>query len=89
VNVEYLPSFLKDLKALKSTPAFDKIKTLVFDEIPICISLEAIRNLIRLTDHENCYRIRVGDYRIGVVIENSTIIFARVLHRREIYRYFP
>ena len=89
MNTEYLPSFLKDLKALKNTPAFDKVKTLVFEEVPNCFSLEEIRNLTKLTDYEHCYCIRIGDYRIGIFIENSTITFACVLHRREIYRYFP
>ncbi len=28
MKVEYLPSFLKDLKALKSTPVFEQIKAI-------------------------------------------------------------
>ena len=39
--------------------------------------------------NENYYRFRVGDYRIGIVIEEDTVVFVRCLHRREIYRYFP
>jgi len=34
VNVEYLPKFLKDLKGLKSTPVFETINLLVFEQIP-------------------------------------------------------
>jgi hypothetical protein len=34
MKVEYLPSFLKDLKALKSAPVFEQVKVLVFEEIP-------------------------------------------------------
>jgi len=34
MNVNYLPSFIKELKALKSTPYFKPINTLVFEEIP-------------------------------------------------------
>ena len=37
----------------------------------------------------SAYRIRVGSYRIGVFITATTLTFSRVLHRREIYRYFP
>lgn len=48
MNIEYLPSFLKDLKALKSTPVFEQIKGLVFDEIP---NLSDLQNL--LTFHHN------------------------------------
>jgi mRNA interferase RelE/StbE len=63
VNTEYLPSFLKDLKALRSTPVYVLIKTLVFETIPKFSSLEEIRNLTKLTGYESAYRIRVGDYR--------------------------
>lgn len=35
------------------------------------------------------YRLRVGDYRIGLEIEGEIIVFVRCLHRRDIYRYFP
>lgn len=89
MKTEYLPSFLKDLKALKSTPAYDSIKTLVFKTIPNCSSLEEVRNLTKLTGYESAYRIRAGDYRIGLFVEKDTITFARVLHRKDIYRYFP
>ncbi|UIE39459.1 type II toxin-antitoxin system RelE family toxin [Leptodesmis sichuanensis] len=89
MNTEYLPSFLKDLKALKSTPVYDSIKTLAFETIPGCSSLAEVRNLAKLTGYETAYRIRIGDYRIGLFVERDTITFARVLHRKEIYRYFP
>ncbi|NPA92437.1 MAG: type II toxin-antitoxin system RelE/ParE family toxin, partial [Chloroflexi bacterium] len=35
------------------------------------------------------YRIRLGDYRLGLEIEGDTVVFVRFLHRRDIYRYFP
>ncbi len=37
---EYKPSFLKDLKALKSTPSFETIKALAFTEIPNLLKFE-------------------------------------------------
>lgn len=89
MQVEYLPSFIKDLKSLKSNPAYQRIKALTFDEIPASDSLEKINNVKKLKNEDNVYRIRVGDYRIGFFFENETIIFARVRHRKEIYRVFP
>jgi mRNA interferase RelE/StbE len=35
------------------------------------------------------YRIRVGDYRIGIALEGETVAFVRCLHRKDSYRYFP
>lgn len=89
MNTQYLPSFIKDLKNLKSTPVFESIKALVFEEIPSLPSLAEIGNLKKLKAAENAYRIRIGDYRIGVIFNSETIIFVRVLHRKDIYRYFP
>jgi mRNA interferase RelE/StbE len=37
------------------------------------------------------YKIRVGDYRIGLTVDapTNTLICQRVAHRRDIYRIFP
>jgi len=89
MKVEYLPSFIKDLKTLKSTSSYSAIKNLVFQEVPSCSSFGEIRGLKKLKASGSAYRLRVGDYRVGFFFENDTITFARVLHRREIYRSFP
>lgn len=86
---QYLPSFIKDLNALKSTPYYETVKTLVFEEIPQILTFEEITNIKKLQGYENAYRLRVGDYRIGVIFDGETVIFQRVLHRKDIYRYFP
>lgn len=45
----------------------------------------------KLVGYQTSYKIRVGDYRIGLHIDSSTqnVEFQRVLHRRDIYRKFP
>lgn len=89
MEVEYLPSFIKDLKSLQSSPSYQRLKALTFDEIPTYDSLDTIRNLKKLKNEDSAYRIRVGDYRIGFFFEDETLTFARVRHRKEIYRVFP
>ncbi|MBW4689289.1 MAG: type II toxin-antitoxin system RelE/ParE family toxin [Komarekiella atlantica HA4396-MV6] len=89
MNCEYMPSFIKDLKALKSTPVFESVKSLVFDEIPSYSSLDEISNLKKLKDADSTYRIRVGDYRVGFTVVGDIVTFVRVLHRKDIYCYFP
>ncbi|MEH2232983.1 MAG: type II toxin-antitoxin system RelE/ParE family toxin [Nostoc sp.] len=86
---QYLLSFIKDLKVLKSTSYYETIKTLAFEEIPQILIFEEITNLKKLQGYENAYRIRVGDYRIGLIFDGETVLFQRVLHRKDIYRYFP
>ncbi|MGK7884715.1 MAG: type II toxin-antitoxin system RelE/ParE family toxin [Crocosphaera sp.] len=89
MKTNYLPTFIKDLKGLKSTLFYSAIKNLVFTDILAIQSLREINNLKKLKGDDNAYRIRVGDYRIGFFFEDDTITFVRVLHRREFYRYFP
>ena len=52
-------------------------------------NLLEIGNIKKLKADGNYYRIRVGDYRIGLAEDKDAIAFVRVLHRKEMYRYFP
>lgn len=89
MKTEYLPTFIKDLKKLKSTSVYNSIKKLVTEEILTYQSFAQIPNLKKIKGAKNAYRIRIGDYRIGFFAEQDKIIFSRVLHRKEIYRFFP
>ena len=89
MKTEYLPSFTKDLRKLKKTSIYSEIKNLVFQTIPDCQDITEIRDIKKIKGHNNAYRIRIGDYRIGVFIQKETVTFSRVLHRRDVYRYFP
>ncbi|MGH8000971.1 MAG: type II toxin-antitoxin system RelE family toxin [Brasilonema sp.] len=57
--------------------------------MPNILSFEEITNLKKLKGYDNAYRIRIGDYRIGIIFDDETVMFQRVLHRKDIYRYFP
>ena len=35
------------------------------------------------------YRVRIGDYRLGIAVEGNVVTLIRFLHRRDIYRHFP
>lgn len=85
----YTELFLKDLKTLKSTPYYTRIRVLCFDSIPELQSWREINHLKKMEGYSHYYRIKQGDYRIGIKIEADTIVFMRVLHRKEIYREFP
>jgi mRNA interferase RelE/StbE len=45
--------------------------------------------LRKLSGADDYYRIRVGEYRLGVVIQGDKVEFVRCLHRRDLYRFFP
>ncbi len=33
--------------------------------------------------------VKIGDYRLGIVISGSELEFIRCLHHRDIYKFFP
>ncbi len=89
MEVQYHQSFLKDLKSLKGTPVYQRIYDIAFTTLPNTQSIQEIANIKAIQGYTNRYRIRVGDYRIGLEISENTIEIIRTLHRKEFYRYFP
>lgn len=57
--------------------------------IEMASSVSELSVIQKLRGSRNCYKIRVGDYGMGVVLRNDELTFVRLLHRKEIYRYFP
>ncbi len=85
----YKKIFLKDLAAIPKRHR-SRIERLVFDEIPASGNISADFNIDRMKGFEHYWRIRMGNYRIGIRVgDDTTIIFYRVKSREEIYRVFP
>lgn len=89
MKVIYRKRFIKDMKALQGSPVYETIHDLVFARIPSLNDLAELDGVVKLKGSTNAYRVRVGDYRIGFFWDGEVLKFARVLHRREIYRKFP
>lgn len=88
MKTEFRKSFAKDLKKIKDKSLLTKLKKAI-EAVEAASGLSTITNLKKLKAEGNYYRIRVGDYRIGLLLDVNTFIFIRCLHRREIYKYFP
>lgn len=88
-QVEYTKKFLKDLAALPD-PIRGRIESIVFEELESDHPYD-LGFVEKLKGYPDKYKIRVGDYRIGICLDTATkrIICQRVAHRREIYRVFP
>lgn len=89
MEVQYRQAFLKDLKKLKGSEAYGRIYTIAFNDLPTIATLQDLSNVKAMQGCENRYRIRVGDYRIGIEVTEDSIEVIRALHRKEFYRYFP
>jgi len=87
MKVLYKKTFLKDIERLPSD-ARDIVYHDAFEVIPALTAIQKHERLRKLSGYKNFYRIRIGSYRIGIELRDDTVVFYRVLHRKEIYRYF-
>ena len=88
MRIEFKESFLKDLRRLKDKKVKDKVRVIICD-IERAKNILEIKNLRKLKGYKNFYRLRIGGYRMGIQVKGDNIIFVRILHRKEIYKYFP
>ena len=88
MKVEFLRKFSRDLDVLRAKSVKESVIRII-ELMEMVDTLEKIPNIKKLKGHKNAYRVRVGDYRLGFFFENSTILLARFLHRKDIYRIFP
>jgi mRNA interferase RelE/StbE len=88
VTPEFRTSFTRDLRRVREPSLLRRVRETIAD-VEAAGSVLAIKNLKKLRAEGHYYRIRLGDYRVGVIIEGHTVIFVRLLHRSDIYRYFP
>jgi len=81
-------TFLKDVDKVKDKTLLLNLQR-IFSFLNETNSTSEIPNLKKLSATKNYYRIRIGDYRIGMSIVNKEVYLIRFLHRKDIYKYFP
>jgi mRNA interferase RelE/StbE len=88
VKIEFRKSFERDLRKIKDGATLQRIQAVV-EAVESVKSLSDLSGIKKLKAEGSYYRIRVGDYRIGLSLNGDILVFVRLLPRREIYRYFP
>ena len=88
MKVAYLKKFSKDLDKIKKPRDRNSILE-ILELVKQSETFEEISGVKKLTGFEDAFRIRSGDYRIGVFVTEESVEFARVVHRKDIYKVFP
>jgi mRNA interferase RelE/StbE len=88
VTVRFKESFVRDLRTIKDKGLLTRVRELI-ELVEQAQHPGQVVNLKKLRGGGNYYRIRVGDYRIGLTVEGDAVTFVRFLHRKDIYKYFP
>jgi mRNA interferase RelE/StbE len=87
--VEFDKSFSKSLDKIKDPATLQRTEKAIL-KLEKAYSLKDVKNLKKLSGFKNYYRIRVGDYRIGLEqIDNKTLRLIIIAHRKDIYKKFP
>jgi len=89
MKIEYEKRFLKELFKLQDKQIKEMVEKFVFNELPLFNSLRDAQKIEKMSGYKEYYKVRFGNYRIGIKKENETIIIKTIKHRREIYKFFP
>ena len=88
MKVEFRESFLKDIQKVKAKSILPRVREAIA-AVESSATIQSVPGIRRLKGGGRYFRIRIGDYRIGIVQEGKVLVFVRLMNRKEIYRYFP
>ena len=88
MRTRFRKSFERDLRKVRDRQLLTRVAAAI-REIEGAESLSDLRSVQPLAGSAGFYRVRIGEYRLGMFVEGQAVEIVRFLHRREVYRYFP
>jgi mRNA interferase RelE/StbE len=88
MKVKFNRKFLSDIKSIKDKKLKEQIKNVII-QLEEAQNLSLVKNIIKIQGYSSFYRIRIGDYRIGIEFDNEKIEILRFLTKNDIYKVFP
>ena len=89
MGVDYSSNFSCDLRRIRRAALRHRIDRRIA-ELEAAWMLAEVSGVERLESQGGrYYRIKVGDYRLGMALEGDTVVLVRFMHRRDVYRHFP
>ncbi len=88
MNVRITETFFRDLKKITDKNILTAVRNTI-EQVRSAQTTHGIAHFRKLAVKGAYYRIRIRDHRIGLELDEGTLIFHRILERKDIYRYFP
>ena len=88
MKVEPNRGFTRDLRKIRSSVLRQRVLRKI-EELEAASAITEVRGVIKMTGEGPYYRIRIGEYRLGLAVEEDVATLLRFLHRSEIYQFFP
>ncbi len=89
MEILYAKSFDNDLDSIAHDP---EVRKRLMEKIEVLKGIDSIaevQGIKKIVGFPHYYRLRVGDYRLGLNLSGDTLELVRFLHRKDIYRRFP
>ncbi len=88
MKVEYHKSFERDLRRVRDQNLLARVEAILI-ELEGSESLDSISNVKAMKGQPGYFRVRIGDYRLGLKRIGGGVRIIRFLSRGDIYRKFP
>lgn len=88
MQVHFSRKFQKQVESCNDKRITKRVLSII-EQVMSASDLIGFNGLKKLTGTKNSYRIRLGNYRIGIILEDNNVTFAAFDHRSDIYKYFP
>lgn len=85
MQYQFSNTFYKQLQKTQNKTVIAAVKNAVIN-IDRAKNISEIKNIKALKGYSHYYRIRIGDYRIGLEIKNTNATFLFFGHRKDIYK---
>jgi mRNA interferase RelE/StbE len=89
MEILYGKKFSKDLDAISHETNIKAHFLKLIETIITAKSLTDLKGVRKIEGYQAYFRIKVGDYRLGIKATQNTVELIRFLHRKDIYRRFP
>jgi len=84
LKIEFSKKFIKDIEKINDQNLIKKVIEII-EKLKKNEKIE----MKKIKGFKNFYRIRIGNYRLGIEKNDNVIIIKRFLHRKQIYQFFP
>ena len=88
MEIRYRTSFGRDMRRERNSDLRRRVERTI-EQLQNAPSVASVPGLASMKGYPNHYRVRVGEYPLGIVVDGDTAILVRLLHRRDVYRHFP
>jgi mRNA interferase RelE/StbE len=85
----YGKRFSKDLDAIHHESRIKRELLKLIEKLRAADSLADLKGVRKIEGYQGYFRMKIGDYRLGIKVRQNRVELIRFLHRKEIYRRFP